>query len=329
MLPAWRHRLAERGLRIPHEGTDTHLLLIDCKTIVGEDGTPLSGDMAARILDLAGIVVNRNTIPGDASAFRASGVRLGTPWITQRGFKEAEVDRLADIIADLLYACVPFSYSGKRRPEPRAKVDFDVLQSAKLAVRDLVASVGIDTDAHADGYPHFYYLNNDKAGWTTLSVAGDEAANFLQTALTADIIALNPGEQAATWVLEQDGSPMTRGIVERNPDSYRLHVEHNGGRVAAWLRALSDGFALFDPTDPYAKVPGPVDVQVLGDADTSIFRVSVKDNWSEGIGYTAKPYFIGMNGQTLCRSCTRTLANIRVAGTETKRLADDNPEPAS
>src|SRR5690606_13415253 len=74
-------RLASRGIHVPYGGTNTHLLLIDCKSVVGADGTPLSGDMAARILDLVGIVANRNTIPGDPSAFRASGVRLGTPWV--------------------------------------------------------------------------------------------------------------------------------------------------------------------------------------------------------------------------------------------------------
>ncbi|HQN45278.1 MAG TPA: serine hydroxymethyltransferase, partial [Anaerolineaceae bacterium] len=53
---ALTNRLRERGLRIPFGGSDTHLGNIDCKTIVGPDGTTLSGDMAARILDVAGIV---------------------------------------------------------------------------------------------------------------------------------------------------------------------------------------------------------------------------------------------------------------------------------
>ena len=60
-------RLKERGLRIPFGGTNTHLINLDCSTVNGPDGTALSGDLAARILDMAGIVVNRNTIPGDKS----------------------------------------------------------------------------------------------------------------------------------------------------------------------------------------------------------------------------------------------------------------------
>ena len=124
-------KLEQRGFRLPHGGTDTHLLLLDCKSIVGADGTQLSGDIAARILDLAGVVVNRQTIPGDASALRPSGIRLGTTWLTQRGISASQIDQLGDIIADVLDACLPFSLTGRIRPLARAKVDFDVLQDAQ------------------------------------------------------------------------------------------------------------------------------------------------------------------------------------------------------
>ncbi|MBE0703639.1 MAG: hypothetical protein IH582_10790, partial [Afipia sp.] len=291
-------KLSEHGLRVSYGGTNTHMVLFDCKTVVGEDGTPLSGDMAARILDLCGIVANRNTIPGDVAALRASGVRLGTPWITQRGFGEAEIDRLAEIIARVIKACVPFSYAGKKRGSPRAKIDFDVFQQAKLDVEELAESVGIDTDVKADGYPHFYYLYADTVyGWQTLFIRGERAAEFLDAALTSDVHELQAGEQQPTWVLEANGKPMSRAFLERAGDGYYLHVAERSNRVAAWLRSLSDGFVLFEPTDPYAKIPGPVDVQHQGPTASGRLGLSAKEAWANDTGYAAhKAYFIGMNG---------------------------------
>ena len=290
-------RLTEHGLRIPHGGTDTHLFVVDCKTIVGPDGTALSGDMAARILDLAGLVVNRQTIPGDTSALRPSGIRIGTPWVTQRGFGEAEIDKLAEIIATVLKACVPFSYSGRIRPQPRAKIDFDVLHDARLMVRELADNIGIDTEVDADEYPHFHYLEpaSDTAGWQTLAITGADAGQFLHTALTGNVLALQPGQQAAAWLWGAHGPAMTRAVVEANDNGYLLHIERNHSRVVTWLRSLSDGFILFDPADPYAKVPGPVDVRVIGPTQVNNLSIDVQSDWAEDTGYADKAYFIGIN----------------------------------
>ncbi|HEY4688327.1 MAG TPA: serine hydroxymethyltransferase, partial [Anaerolineae bacterium] len=130
------------GVHIAYGGTNSHLLLVDCKSVKAGDGTPLRGDAAARILDLANIVCNRNTIPGDPGAAMASGIRLGTPWVTQRGLKEPEIERLGRIIAEVLKACTPFTYDVKNGEAFRAKVDFDILEKAKLDVAELVAAAG-------------------------------------------------------------------------------------------------------------------------------------------------------------------------------------------
>ena len=105
-------------------GTNCHMLNVDCSSVVGEDGTKLSGDQAARILDIVGVVVNRNTIPGDKSAAAPSGIRLGTPWITQRGFDEEKCRQLADVIADVLLAAAPHRIEtpNVKRTKRRAKV---------------------------------------------------------------------------------------------------------------------------------------------------------------------------------------------------------------
>src|SRR5512142_2371956 len=157
---AMSEQLKARGLRIPFGGTNCHMLNIDCRTIKAPDGTSLSGDQAARILDLAGIVLNRNTIPGDKSALDPSGIRLGTPWITQRGFDEEKCRQLADIMADVLLAVAPHTVaSAKGKPQRRAKVDFNILNDARLKVRALAQSAGIDFEPTRHGYPHFYYID--------------------------------------------------------------------------------------------------------------------------------------------------------------------------
>jgi len=299
-------RLAARGLRIPHGGTESHMLLVDCKAVTGEDGTPLSGDMAARILDLAGIVCNRNTIPGDESAFRATGIRLGTPWITQRGFREPEIDRLADILADVLFGCQPFSYtSGGTRQAWRAKIDFDVLNAARREVDRLVRDAGIDfpvpdlaenPEDRGVAQKHFGVLPEDdakRAGWATLDVTGPDPASFLNVAVTSDVLALRDGDSQPTRVLDPAGKTLARGVLHRaGAGAFRLHVDQNSERVAMWLRDLSDGFVAFDPQDIYAKVPGPVSVSVLSD-EPDMSRYAI--DWdAEDAGIDAsKPYYIG------------------------------------
>ena len=284
-------KLASRGFRLPYGGTDTHLLLVDCKSIVAPDGTQLSGDMASRILDLAGIVVNRQTIPGDTSALRPSGIRLGTTWVTQRGMGAAEIDALADIIADVLDACAPFSLTGRIRPLPRAKVDFDALQAAARRARELAMRIGIDSDAAADAYPHFYSLDDaERESCLEISIEGAAAGDFLHSAATSDVAALKDGESQPTHLLEKDGSVMASGTVTRLCASkYRLTIAGRAARAVAWLRALSDGFALFDDTDIHAKLPGPVAVKVLGEAEPIALAGDA--------GYDQKAYHIGSNGE--------------------------------
>jgi glycine hydroxymethyltransferase len=81
------------GYRLVSGGTDNHLLIIDLRP------QKISGREAEKILEKIGISVSRSTIPNDPNPpFKASGLRLGTPAITTRGFKENEVKLVADLI---------------------------------------------------------------------------------------------------------------------------------------------------------------------------------------------------------------------------------------
>lgn len=89
--------LIKNGFRIVSGGTDNHLMLVDLRS------KDITGKEAEKLLDDIGITVNKNTIPFEPlSPFVTSGIRLGTPALTTRGFKEADMEEVAAIIASVL-----------------------------------------------------------------------------------------------------------------------------------------------------------------------------------------------------------------------------------
>jgi glycine hydroxymethyltransferase len=89
--------LIERGFRLLTGGTDVHLMMLDLR------GTELTGKIAEETLDRARITVNKNTVPFDTrSPMVTSGVRIGTPAVTSRGMREAEMVHVAAFIARAL-----------------------------------------------------------------------------------------------------------------------------------------------------------------------------------------------------------------------------------
>jgi len=255
--------LQEEGLRISFGGTNSHLLNIDCKSIVGPDGTTLSGDQAARILDVAGIVANRNTIPGDTSALRPSGVRMGTHWITERGFREKETIELAKMIADLLKACTPYSIAGRRRPLRRAKVDFAVLNRIKSRVRDLAESMGKDFTPTKHGYPHFYYLDDEvpSGKFARIGFQSAKIAEILRWTTSAAPEEIEVGS-AVGCSLTANGEDIAAVLERAALDDFKLYVpQDKANLVLTWLRDLSDGYIGFN-ADLHRKIPGPFIVEL-------------------------------------------------------------------
>ena len=86
--------LSERGFKIVSGGTDNHLMLVDLRN------KDITGKAAEKLLDTIGITTNKNTVPNEtASPFVTSGIRVGTPASTTRGFGKAEMIEIADIIS--------------------------------------------------------------------------------------------------------------------------------------------------------------------------------------------------------------------------------------
>ena len=277
-------RFIQRGFRIPFGGTDTHMLNIDCGSVTGPGGITLSGDQAARILDLAGIVTNRNTIPGDKNALDPSGIRLGTPWVTQRGFQETHVVKTADIIADLLEQCIPYHLQGRRGRLRRTKILFDALEQGKIEVRNLVQSVvgGSPTAETLD--QQFYFIDDQVEGeYSSLAINGKRARDFLIYVTSSDVESLQPGQSQPTSISTPRG--MITGLLTRlAEEEFQLVIDSKtSGYVVAWMRDISDGYVQLDQ-DLQRKIPGPVWIEVKPGNREDIDGEVVDEH---------KPYFIG------------------------------------
>ena len=280
-------QLQQRGLRISFGGTDSHLGNIDCKTIKGPDGTALSGDMAARILDIAGIVVNRNTIPGDKTALFASGIRYGTPWLTQRGFTEEDMRTIGNIMADVLLAITPYTIDMRKGPSQRAKVDFAVLEQSKIKIRELAEKAGTDQAYKQSGYPHFYYVDDkakNKGKYAALNLKGQRIRHFVDYCFTSDTENLVTGQTQPTE-LRTPAKTIKGALTLLEGERYQfIFPPEDFGMAATFLRALSDGYISFDDDLP-ARVPGPV---VVEEADPVITEFPGGDPVSVN-----KPWYIG------------------------------------
>jgi glycine cleavage system T protein len=291
--------LEARGLELAYGGTDTHFCMLDLNSVKTGTGFPLRGEPAVRILDMAGIVANKNTIPGDDETALAMGIRLGTPWLTQRGFGPPEMDEVARLIHKTVTNIHPFSYVGLIGELPRGKIDLDLYEEIKREVADLAAKGVAETEDRGSEYPHYYQLRDTAPGTHPglqraegpgleaeleaartgaalldltdcglLVVEGDRAEAGLQQILTSDVSTLEPGACQAGFVLYKDAQVIDDVYVLRLPAEGRhryliLSNPENHERVKAWLRALGDGYTLFDRDDLFRKVEGPLIVEDL------------------------------------------------------------------
>jgi glycine hydroxymethyltransferase len=91
--------LKRQGLSLVSGGTDKHLLLVDLR----ESHPDITGEQAESLLSDVGIIVNKNTVPGETrSPMVTSGIRVGTPALTTRGFGESEMETVSGLITDVL-----------------------------------------------------------------------------------------------------------------------------------------------------------------------------------------------------------------------------------
>lgn len=280
--------LTDAGLSLAYGGTDTHLLLIDLKKLPKKTGETLSGEIAVRLMELCGLVANKNTIPGDVLTALGSGVRMGTPWIVQRGITDEQIVRMAKALSELLHDIHPFHYDGLMGTLPRGKTHLATLEKVKGEIAGICEELGVGSPA--SGYPHYHFTcvkalaetgeaDVSKAAAKAalfemprlIRVTGERAEAHMQNLVTGDLGELEPGAAMRTLMLDGDGTVLDDVMVTRiapRDDSrengfYVLPNPERAHTILAWMRGHADGYLLFEPADITAKVEGPVMVEEL------------------------------------------------------------------
>ena len=125
-----------KGYKVVSGGTDNHLILIDLRTKFPE----VTGRMAEKELEKAEITVNKNMVPFDTrSAFKTSGLRIGTPAVTSRGFVEKDINDIVELIDTVLSAVAQYADVVNGVTEEGAEEYKAVLENVKRKVHNLTA----------------------------------------------------------------------------------------------------------------------------------------------------------------------------------------------
>jgi len=289
--------LQKQGLELEYGGTNTHMLLVDLKRYQGHPHPefPIDGEIASRLLELAGIVCNKNVLPGDETGGKASGIRMGMPWATQRGITREQIAELASIINDVLSNIHTFRVwvpAGEERC--RGKIPAGVLDAAAGRVNAIREALPYPEALPPVEPPRAYTEVGNQAA---VLLRGDKVMLALSQMLTCQVEGLEPGGAATGKMLNDDASLVAEvsvvnlGLAGREERFALLTSADAIEAVIARLRGLSDGYLLFDSEDLYSKIDGPMVVSCLPEA----LVADLPEQFPAEATDLTKPYFIGQS----------------------------------
>jgi len=138
---AFAKALNTRGYELVSGGTDNHLLLVDLRP------SGIDGARVESVLEMASVALNKNTVPGDKSAFIPGGIRVGTPALTTRGLEEEHFDQVAEFIHRGVQVAKEINSSGVGKK----LVDFKA--ALKASKWDSLETLRTDVEAFASQFP--------------------------------------------------------------------------------------------------------------------------------------------------------------------------------
>lgn len=130
--------LKKQGMKLVGNTSENHLLLVDLTSIMG----PGAGIFYSRALDMAGLTLNKNTVPGEKSSpFYPSGVRLGTPAATSRGMKEKDMVKIARFMARVLEVIKPYRLPTEKEARLKLLKEFGAMITKNAELKKIRSEV--------------------------------------------------------------------------------------------------------------------------------------------------------------------------------------------
>ena len=247
--------LENEGVGVAYGGTDSHLLVVNLNR-VGASGD-LRGEPAVRMLDALGVVTNRNSLPGDRGFSAPTGVRMGTPWLTQRGYDEDDMRILAGLLARAFGSMNGVMYGSQRTPRYGGRMAFDAMRTLRSELLSFARR------GHAEGPPPDGEL---ATGQCLLVVRGTRLMAFLDEVANLRLRDLKPGQARHVAIAGPPGTPAVNAVValpptdESHPTAWIIVESDRSVAVADWLQAASDGYVIVDQHELSRKLSGPIAV---------------------------------------------------------------------
>merc|ERR1712106_798505 len=159
--------LNDLGYTLVSGGTDNHLVLVDLKTSRGIDGARVE-----RVMELACIASNKNTIPGDTSALTPGGIKMGAPALTSRGFVAADFSR----VAEFFDRAVTIAVALKNTDEGKKLKGFKAMCAVGPSVHPDLVQLRADVQSFASSFATVGFNEDD------MSYTGDYNVDFVAAA---------------------------------------------------------------------------------------------------------------------------------------------------
>ncbi len=250
--------LERLGVPLAFGGTNTHIVIAHLGKLTSNNAGSLQGEWIAQLLERVGIVCNSNLVPGDKNVTQATGLRLGTTWISQLGYQPGDIEDIAKIIAALCLGIQPGAQIGQQKHAPLRTREEALLWSVReQALHILNRIAGKEQAATPDNHiPHpLRYLCMPQVEVWDLSevtqaliIRGKHARDFLQQLVKHDLSSYEEGKAVCKTLFytpEQASLPVLiyalSSARHAHSDYLVIYQAEAAPRFADWLRLLSEG----------------------------------------------------------------------------------------